>query len=401
MNVAYKNMRKGTRRSTTSSIQIITSLGLVTIIASIFSSQTDAQAGSSSSEAVFTDNYVVSKISNSTDFAPMDWSRNGKFVVGGNSTHILSLDVQTRTLTELLVSNKTYPLSSSGGKEVKFESISIVKLSYFDKQLLFRATGYIDDIQVDELFIHDIPNLHLRKITNNHEHLDTSIILSATWMPDGNIALIENEYFYSEDSNGEMVVEGIPSLWIADTDGNKQRELLSGKDWGGSGIPDVTDDGKKIAFFHEQVFGHIFNRADSLRVYDIESGELEYVNHNIADCANHLPQWSPNNELILFQTHGCDRGAPFQNIEVVSIDGTFHEKVIQYDALSLSSSPVVSPDGNHLMFAKSGGYGDTENSGVYLLELAHPMPEFGSLAMFVIVISMIGATLTASRFMRR
>jgi hypothetical protein len=60
----------------------------------------------------------------------------------------------------------------------------------------------------------------------------------------------------------------------------------------------------------------------------------------------------------------------------MNAEGTLHESILPYTD-NRPSLPVLSPDGTRLIFFLRGAYEDTPKTGLYIIDFAHPMPEFG------------------------
>ncbi|MGI0014264.1 MAG: hypothetical protein ACREBU_12615 [Nitrososphaera sp.] len=340
-------------------------------------------------KGIFASNYTITRISNATDFEPMDWSHDGSFIIGGSEYYLQALDLHTGKRTDLLSANTTYQLQPNN-KTVIFDNFTPARISYSDGQLLFRALAYIDGNQTDEVFKHDIKNSVLTNITDNlHECYvcyysepshESRQILAATWMPDGNLLLVENVY-----GTGDSTQEN-QELWLADMDGHKQKKLLTGNNLGHR-FPDVSDDGKKAVMMHSEPTSDIYRRNNHLLLIDIETGKQTLIPEFAGDCVNYSPRISPNGELILYQTFGC-RYAPGGGIDVMNAEGTLHESIIPYSD-NRPSPPVLSPDGNRLIFFLHGAYDDSWKSGLYIIDFAHPMPEFGFMTSILLVTTTI------------
>lgn len=331
---------------------------------------------------IFASNYTMTKISNATDFEPMDWSHDGSFILGGSEYYNLqTLDLQTGKRTNLLSTNTTYQLGPND-RSVIFDGFSPARISYSDDQLLFRAVAYIDGNQTDEIFRYDIESSVLTNITDNLHQCYVCLssepsqkshqILGATWMPDGNILLVVNVY-----EPGDSVEDG-QELWLADKDGHKVKTLVSGDNLGAVGMPDVSADGKKVVMMRSESTPYMYIRNNSLQIIDVESGKVSMIAEPAGDTVPPYPRISPNGNLILYQTLGY-RYAPGGGIDVMNVDGTLHESIVPYSD-NRPSLPVLSSDGIHLIFFLKGAYEDTPKTGLYVVEFAHPMPEFGSVS---------------------
>jgi Tol biopolymer transport system component len=200
-------------------------------------------------------------------------------------------------------------------------------------------------------------------------------------MPDGNLLLVINVY-----ESGDSIQDG-QELWLADKDGHKLKTLVSGDNLGAVGMPDVSADGKKVVMIRSEDTPYLYIRNNTVQIIDIETGQVRLLPEHAGDCVPPYPRISANGELILFQSLGC-RYAPGGGIDVMNAQGTLHESIIPYTD-NRPSLPVISPDGNRIIFFLRGAYEDTQKTGLYIIEFAHPMPEFGLMVATLIGFAMI------------
>jgi len=337
-------------------------------------------------KGIFAGNYTLTKFSNATDFAPEEWSHDGKFIMGYNNNGIFILDLESGTRNELLSALNTYQLEGSD-QTVRFDAFILPRLSFSDDKLLVYANVHIDGIESQEGFKYDIKNGILTKLTNNAPVIYDAYpnyVMPATWFPDGNILLIDSITENDDPSTSRYVV------WLADQNGQKQKQLFTVKDlelW-----PEVSTDGKKIVFFRTEPTDSDYYHTHFLMVYDVDNGKLAQVPNFSSYYARSQARLSPNSELVLFYTYFIR--SPYNDIQVASLDGQLHESIFQ-SAIGEASVPIFSPDGQRLFFNLNSPYNQTE-SGLYFVEFAHSMPEFGLMTMpllSIVIIILVGMVL--------
>jgi dipeptidyl aminopeptidase/acylaminoacyl peptidase len=331
-------------------------------------------------KGIFSNNYVLTKYSNTTDFGLTDWSHDGNFVVGMNDSGIYSLNLASGDRNELFSILEAHQLDSSN-QTVTFEDIFPPRLSYSDNSLLFYGQVHIDGVYTAEGFRYDIKNQTLTKLTDNlpvvHDPYPNTVG-PKTWFPDGNILLVESITENDDPDTSRFV------MWLADPNGQKQKQLLTVKSeptW-----PEVSADGRKIVFFRTEPSDSDYYRDHFLMVYDVDNEKLSEVPDFSFTSTSTPLRLSPNGELVLFSFKTYVR-SPFNDIHVASVDGKLHENIFppEFGAPSL---PLFSPDGKTLIFNPHDPY-DESKSGLYLLEFAHPMPEFGSVPAMLIATTIV------------
>lgn len=139
---------------------------------------------------------------------------------------------------------------------------------------------------------------------------------------------------------------------------------------------DFSPDGKKILF--KRTLDSSFPPTRVL-AYQPAQGEIVEVPSRDTNCGSE-PKWAPNGEMIIHISSGCSRGPPGGTMHLTTVDGQYHEILLPYNNDSPQSF-AFSPDGMYMVYAMD------ENLGI--MTLATPVPEFGTIAMMVLLISVM------------
>ena len=149
-----------------------------------------------------------------------------------------------------------------------------------------------------------------------------------------------------------------------------------------------SPDGKKILF---------------MRTLDTESGltnrvpayieAQDYGPHIISNvylnCSNNL-KWSPNDKIIVYVDKSCGRGERSGLMGLASLDG-FNQKLIPTFENFVNPYPhafVVSPDGSNIVYVTNEELiGDSAD--FYKLTFAKPIPEFSTIAILIMMVSVL------------
>jgi hypothetical protein len=163
----------------------------------------------------------------------------------------------------------------------------------------------------------------------------------------------------------------------------------------------VSIDGKK-AVFAEIWSGEYFSSFFKFFVLDIESSKVTPVPYSLGSSCLRDVQWAGENaDLILYTTAGCTHHTPCSTIQVVSADGNYHERLLSGCGGDYVCCPIVSPDGNSMIFcchAKvEGGSAQADSYGLFRMDFAHPMPEYDTLAILILVVGIV-SIITASKY---
>jgi hypothetical protein len=288
-------------------------------------------------------------------YAPLDWSPDGKYMLLKNATEYymknnLKLELvntQDHSITKLVI-----PINDDNDLY-----IDTAKFSSNGDGIFF--------VTADHLHRYDIANKTIRDI-------EIKNIAGFSLDSLGNV-------FYST-RKPQSTDERYFIVWK--TDLVNTVKVADGPDFSGF---DVNDNGTKLLYrkFLEGGYGW---QNSVLAVYDIE-GKKESTIPKItdADCGS-IPQWAPNNNLIIYHISGCGRDWPGGMIKITDMDG--NENVLIQPSNNNPANFIVSPDGKYLVYPQSY-YDENTKSGLYRMTLARPVPEFDSVSNLILATSLI------------
>ena len=193
------------------------------------------------------------------------------------------------------------------------------------------------------------------------------------------IVSVDKELYSGEDGNGNFVLVDIGS-------GDNFVDLKNGEpliyDFNGNGF-EFSPDGKKILYLKtlEASYGYA-NRA--LAYIDVNGEEFVVPDINVK-CGT-FPKWAPSGQLIVYEISSCGRGAPGSELHISTIDGTYSEIIQPYTNTQVSEF-IISPDGKYIVYPTEG------NSQLKKMQLVQPIPEFGTIAMMILLISILSSVI--------
>jgi TolB protein len=163
-----------------------------------------------------------------------------------------------------------------------------------------------------------------------------------------------SSYDISTDGRSVVLVasdRGIPSLWVASTDGGELHHLLPGKTvWGAKFRPTGTD----ILFIGADGTDGSYSAVD---LVDADGTNLRtIVEPNLYAPMAGDPDWSPDGTRIAYS-----RWLPSQKqirVSVIAASGTGDTVVGHQDGAWLEMSPTWSPDGRSLLVERKTGTED-------------------------------------------
>jgi hypothetical protein len=197
---------------------------------------------------------------------------------------------------------------------------------------------------------------------------------------------------YFDSAGGRVAYTANGKLFFADADFKNPRQVASLALVSGF---DLSPDGKKV----------LYQKTDpvtSIAYYDLEERK-EHVVPNTAFCGE-IPRWAPNSYNILFHEQSCSRGWPGGILRITDLNGSFQEIIVP----GSNDNPrhfLFGPDGHSVFVSTSSyGLGRVENgmggpADLYIMELAHPVPEFNAAP--AVMAAITGIVIVVSRYARK
>jgi len=184
----------------------------------------------------------------------------------------------------------------------------------------------------------------------------------------------DNKIIFSTMDNTLTESDKTFSLWISNQDGTNMDILLENhKDIKNF---DLSPDDSKIVFTKSS-FREPF--VDTfVMIYDFETKQFSEIPGLNIYCGGN-PKWSPNSELIIYQYANCDRHFPEASLHITDLDGN-SGFIAEVDYLETEFIP--SHDGVFL-------YYNIYPNGVYQMILAQPIPEFETIAVLVLALTLV------------
>lgn len=152
------------------------------------------------------------------------------------------------------------------------------------KQILFLSDR---EDKNGKIYIMDVDGKNLRRLTYNSYFED-----GPTWSPDGKKIIFTRELKDLKDTSRNVAGNG--EIFIMDADGKNEIQLTSRPGYDGG--PQISPDGKKIAFY-----GKSESNKYDIFLMDIDGKNL--INLTKDDAEDYSPSWSPDGKWI-----ACTRG---------------------------------------------------------------------------------------------
>ncbi|MEW6042976.1 MAG: PEFG-CTERM sorting domain-containing protein [Thermoproteota archaeon] len=318
----------------------------------------------------------ISTIFSSSDYTEirlLDWSPDGQDILlsynqasadGIPYSRLATFDVDSKTITKLEIADSffkepyelIYGQFSPSGEQVYFSNLSDRKIYIFDtKQKTVADTG----IQ--------------------------AVSFSADQR--GNI-------FYAIEGQATST-EGNPEqhLFKFDTKTSTTQEITKDPDFWSF---DVNADGTKILYRKTTDSGYGWAKRD-LAVYDIGTKTTTIIPKvENADCGSQ-PIFAPNEELIIYHIQGCSKGWSGGIIGITDMNG--NSEILVPPTNENPSYFVISPDGSQLVYRYPSYVNGTWTVGLYQMTLAKPVPEFGTISVLILIVSIL-SIVVFSKFSR-
>jgi len=219
----------------------------------------------------------------------------------------------------------------------------------------------------DEIFFTIQKDLYKIKISNGH----TVQIFKDVEFFD---LTSEDRIIFSTRSSNESESEETFHLWSSYSDGTDVVNLMEyNKDIKHF---DVSPDGSKLLYTKSVLREPIWDRY--IMIYDIETKQISQIPELNIYCGP-TPKWSPNGQLIVFQDASCDRHFPETSLHITDIDGN-RGFLTELDVFN--SEYIISNDGSSV-------YYNLDPTGVYKMILAQPIPEFETIAVMILALTIV------------
>ena len=154
---------------------------------------------------------------------------------------------------------------------------------------------------------------------------------------------------------------------------------------------DISPDGKKILY--KKTIQDAPPRSDRVLAYLTADGNEVLISNADADCGSQ-PQWSPAGTMIVYHVSACSKGPSGGTIHLTTLDGSYHEEIVPYSHTNPKHF-AISPDGTKIIYAANDNY----QHDFEITTLAKPIPEFKTLAMMILIASIVPIVLISkSRF---
>ena len=150
---------------------------------------------------------------------------------------------------------------------------------------------------------------------------------------------------------------------------------------------DISPNGKKI-LFHKTIDAG-YGWADRVLAYYSAQGDIVEIPNSQVKCGP-PSKWTPNGDMVIYTVSSCGRGAPGGSLHLISADGAYHEMILQYNN-DRPDSFVVSPDGLSLVYLRDDNF--------EVMTLAKAVPEFQTIAMLVLLFSVLPVVLFRNKIM--
>jgi Tol biopolymer transport system component len=270
------------------------------------------------------------------NFYGFDWSSDGKFLYAlvnlAPNYSIWKINVEDNTITRVKIPH-----------DIEGYPYDILRIH--DDKILFATAKYNPAGSLLYIYKFDIGNNSLTQ--SQITSFDPLSALAFT--SDGNL-------IYEQDVGGRISDSHDIILWLVDSDGHKLKKIYEGTRQ--FFRVDPSPDGKSLV-----------SRDLGLKVFDIKDAAFK----DVPSTSNaEWPKWSPNNQFVVYSSIGLGGSS------LILADAISNATEIVYDTTYGIQHPSISPDGRSIAFGINydGGGRSTTVSGIYLVKLATPIPEF-------------------------
>lgn len=305
----------------------------------------------------------------------LDWSSDGKSIL---LTYYLPKDNDSRIHYLAILSLDTYEITNLNIPMLldTDEQIDMAKFSPDGKYIHFTTENGLFQYDVETFVVVKLTNLSDWTIFDHYNYHDEdpseySIVVS-----------IDRETYYDNPFDDGTILLDIGNVdQISLDNAHVLIHNFEGHHF------DIGPDGKKT-LFHKTIDSD-YGWADRVLAYYNTQGDIVEIPNSQVKCG-HPSKWTPNGDMVVYTVNSCGRGAPGGSLHLISTDGTYHEMVLQYNN-DRPDSFVVSPDGLLLVYPRDGNF--------EIMTLAKPVPEFQTIAMLILMFSVLPVILFGNKIM--
>ncbi|ABX13332.1 PEFG-CTERM sorting domain-containing protein [Nitrosopumilus maritimus] len=306
----------------------------------------------------------------------LDWSNDGKSIL---FSYYLQKTEDSITPYLGILSTDDYEITTLNIPTLleTDEKIRAAKFSPDGKYIHFVANE-------GNLFQYDIETSHVLKLTNFSEWVNFDYYHYYEEDPEkySIVISLDRESYYDDPSEQGSILLDIGNGEENSVD--NAHELISGDELHHF---DISPDGKKI-LFHKTIESS-YGWADRVLAYYTPEGNVVEIPNSQVKCG-HPSKWTPDGEMIVYGVSSCGRGAPGGTLHIISTDGSYHEIILGYNN-DRPDTFVISPDGLSLVYLRENNF--------EIMTFAKAVPEFQTVMMFVLLLSMLPIVLLRKQLM--